>query len=140
VGDNGQTLHRRAPNDPGRADAQASRQKAGNGRPADHLQAPAGRYETRHVGHYKTAVAVRFGSSNRLARPPRAFRRAFGFGARFLRRLLEISVVEPLATVETALEAGRRRPMAGLGSYQAPNAGQTLKAASGSLCAARAAR
>jgi hypothetical protein len=28
---------------------------------------------------------------------------------------------EPLATVETALQAGQRRPMAGLGSYQAPN-------------------
>jgi hypothetical protein len=111
-GYNGQTLHRRAPNDPGRADAQASRQKAGNGRPAGHLQALAGGYETRHVGLYKTAVAVRFGSADRLARRPRAFRLTFGFGACFL-RLLEIIVVEPLATVETALEAGQRRPVAG---------------------------
>ena len=68
-----------------------------------------------------------FGSSDRLARRPRALR----FGACFLRRLLEISVVEPLATVETAVEAGQRWPMAGLGSNQAPdNAGQDAQSGS----------
>jgi hypothetical protein len=141
AGGNGQTLHRRSSHDLSGADAPLLGAKAGKRRPTDHhLQALAGRYETRHVGLYKTAVAVRFRSSDRLARRPRAFRPVFGFGACFLRRLLEIIVVEPLATVETALEAGQRRPVAGSAPIRPPNDGQMLKAAPRSLCAARAAR
>jgi hypothetical protein len=113
--------------DSSRTDAPLQASEATGRRPADHLQALAGRYETRHVGLYKTAVAVRFRSSDRLARRPRAFRPAFGFGACFLRRLLEIIVVEPLATVETALEAGQRRPVAGSAPIRPPTTARRSK-------------
>jgi hypothetical protein len=72
AGGNGQTHHSRAPNDPGRADAQASRQKAGKRRPADHLQAAADRYETRLAGRYETAAALRCAGVNWLTPAPLA--------------------------------------------------------------------